>query len=205
MIARHTLAMLTTHKARPDQAPDSMIGRSESLPAMIDAARYSAIETLRDGRRVEMRALRPEDRSARNSSRSRQHPVLYRRFFAVKRFFTERETDFFVNVDFVNHVALVAVVDEDGQAAIVGSSRYVLVQPGKAEVAFAVIDAYQGQGVGSALMRHLAAISREAGLQQLVADVLPENIPMLRLFQKCGCRMNTRLEAEVVRVTLGLN
>jgi ribosomal protein S18 acetylase RimI-like enzyme len=79
------------------------------------------------------------------------------------------------------------------------------VQPGKAEVAFAVIDAYQGQGVGSALMRHLAAISREAGLQQLVADVLPENIPMLRLFQKCGCRMNTRREAEVVRVTLGLN
>ena len=173
---------------------------------MIDAARYSAIETLRDGRRVEIRALRPEDRSALAAAVDRASTQsLYRRFFAVKRFFTERETDFFVNVDFVDHVALVAVVDEDGQAAIVGSSRYVLVQPGKAEVAFAVIDAYQGQGVGSALMRHLAAISREAGLQQLVADVLPENIPMLRLFQKCGCRMNTRREAEVVRVTLGLN
>ena len=183
-----------------------MIGRSESLPAMIDAARYSAIETLRDGRRVEIRALRPEDRSALAAAVDRASTQsLYRRFFAVKRFFTERETDFFVNVDFVDHVVLVAVVDEDGQAAIVGSSRYVLVQPGKAEVAFAVIDAYQGQGVGSALMRHLAAISREAGLQQLVADVLPENIPMLRLFQKCGCRMNTRREAEVVRVTLGLN
>ena len=173
---------------------------------MIDAARYSAIETLRDRRGVKIRALRPEDRSDfaaavdRTSAQS-----LYRRFFAVKAWFTEQETDFFVNVDFVDHVALVAVVDEDGRATIVGGSRYVLVQPGKAEVAIAVVDEYQGQGVGAALMRHLVAISREAGLQQLVADVLSENIPMLKLFEKCGCRMSTRREGQVVHVTLELN
>ena len=173
---------------------------------MIDAARYSAIETLRDGRRVEIRALRPQDRSDLVAAIGRSSvQSLYRRFFVVRRGFSEQETDYFVNVDFVDHVALVAVVDEDGRAAIVGGGRYVLVQPGKAEVAFAVIDDYQGQGVGSALMRHLAAISREAGLQELVAEVLPENMPMLKLFEKCGCRMDTRREAQVVHVTLGLN
>jgi len=176
------------------------------LSAMIDVARYSAIEILRDGRRVEIRALRPQDRQDlvaavdRTSAQS-----LYRRFFAVKRELTEQETDFFVNVDFIDHVALVAVVDEGGRAALVGGSRYVLVEPGKAEVAFAVVDEYQGQGVGAALMRHLAAISREMGLQELVADVLSENTPMLKLFEKCGCRMSTRREAQVVHVTLGLN
>ncbi len=173
---------------------------------MIDAARYLAVETLRDGRRVEIRALRPEDRSDLAAAVDRvSAQSLYRRFFAVRREFTEQETDFFVNVDFVDHVALVAVVDEDGRATIVGGGRYVLVQPGKAEVAFAVIDEYQGQGVGAALMRHLVAISRGGGLQELVAEVLPENVPMLKLFQKCGCRMTTRREAQVLHVTLGLS
>ncbi len=114
---------------------------------MVDAAKYSAIETLRDGRRVEIRALRPEDRSDLLGAVDRVSPQsLYRRFFAVKRGLTDQETDFFVNVDFVDHVALLAVVEEDRRATIVGGGRYILVQPGKAEVAFAVIDEYQGQG-----------------------------------------------------------
>src|SRR4051795_12299777 len=38
----------------------------------------------------------------------------------------------------INHVALVAVVEEDGQPLIVGGARYIVGQPGTAEVAFAV-------------------------------------------------------------------
>ncbi len=130
---------------------------------------------------------------------------LYRRFFAVRRSFSEKETDFFVNVDFLNHVALVAVVNEGEAAVIIGGGRYVLVQPGTAEVAFAVVDQYQGQGVGAALMRHLATIARDAGIEQFVAEVLPENAPMLKLFEKCGCRMSAKRDGQVVHVTLGLN
>jgi GNAT superfamily N-acetyltransferase len=66
---------------------------------------------------------------------------------------------------------LVAVVEEGGKPMIVGGGRYVVVQPGKAEVAFAVVDQFQGQGIGATLMRHLAAIAREAGLQELIAEV----------------------------------
>lgn len=76
-----------------------------------------------------------------------------------------------------------------------------LGQPGEAEVALAIVDECQEQRAGAALMRHLAAISREAGLQELIADVLPESIAMLKLFEKCGCRMSTRREARVVHVT----
>ena len=57
---------------------------------------------------------------------------------------SEKETDYFLDVDFVGHVALVAVADEAGQPTIVGGGRYVVVQPGQAEVAFAIIDAYPG-------------------------------------------------------------
>src|SRR5262244_1842299 len=143
---------------------------------MVETANYSAFETLRDGRRVEIRALRPDDRAdliaavARSSAQS-----LYRRFFAAKRDFAEPGIEFFLNVDFVDHGALVAVVDETGRPMIAGGARYIVVQAGKAELAFAVIDQYQGQGLGAALMHHLAAMAREARLKELIAEVLPEH------------------------------
>ena len=110
---------------------------------MVEAANYSAFETLRDG--IEIRALRPDDRADLIAAVSRSSAQsLYRRFFAVKRDFAEPEIEFFLNVDFVDHVALVAVVYESGRRVIAGGARYVVAQPGKAEVAFAV-DQYQGQ------------------------------------------------------------
>jgi GNAT superfamily N-acetyltransferase len=173
---------------------------------MLDAANYSAVETLRDGRQVEIRAFRSGDRDdllaavGRTSAQS-----LYRRFFTVKRSFSEREREFFLNVDFIDHVALMAWVDESARRVIAGGGRYVVVEPGKAEVAFVVVDQYQGQGIGAALMRHLAAIARSAGLQELIAEVLPENVPMLKVFEKSGLPMTTIDEHEVVQVTLRLS
>ena len=166
---------------------------------------YSAIEALRDGCRVEIRALRPDDRAdliaavGRTSDRS-----LYHRFFGLKRSFTDQEAAFFVNVDFVNHVALIALIDEDGRSVIAGGGRYIVVLPGQAEVAFVVVDEYQGRGIGRALMRHLTNIARAAGLQTLIAEVLPDNTQMLQLFKTSGLRLNTKREAQVVHVTLRL-
>ncbi len=82
---------------------------------------------------------------------------LFRRFFGARREFTETEIDFFLNIDFVDHVAMVAESTEtDGRQAIIGGGRYIKSDPGRAEIAFAVIDDYQGQGLGTILMRHLA-------------------------------------------------
>jgi hypothetical protein len=59
---------------------------------MAPAATYSAIETLRDGRRVDIRAQRPDDRAELLAAVSRVSPQShYRRFFAVKRGLTEQE------------------------------------------------------------------------------------------------------------------
>jgi GNAT superfamily N-acetyltransferase len=178
---------------------------SWGIAAMLEAAKYSAVELLRNGLRVEIRSLRPDDRAelvaaiGRTSTQS-----LFRRFFAAKRGFTEQEIAFFLNVDFVSHVALVAVVEEGSRPVIVGGGRYIVLQPGKAEVAFAVIDERQGQGIGAALMHHLAAIARAAELKELIAEVLPDNIPMLKVFEKSGLRLTTTREARVVHVALQL-
>src|SRR3954463_4637514 len=173
---------------------------------MLEAAEYSVIETLRNGRRVEIRALRPDDRAGLVAAVGRASAQsLFRRFFAAKRGFTEQEIAFFVNIDFINHVALVAVVEEDGQPLIVGGTRYIVGQPGTAEVAFAVVDEHQGQGIGTALMRHLAAIARRSGFNELIAEVLPENVPMLKVFENSGFHLTRKRTSECVQVALSLS
>jgi len=170
---------------------------------MPDAAKYAAVERLRDGRHVEIRALRPDDRADMLAAVGRiGAQSLYRRFFGVKRAFSKQEQEFFLNVDFVNHVALVAVVGEGNRATIVGGGRYVVVRPGTAEVAFAVVDDLQGQGIGTLLMRHLVTLARDAGLKELIAEVLAENAAMLKVFEKSGLGVETRREAGVVHVSM---
>jgi len=173
---------------------------------VLNVEKYSATEALRDGCRVEIRALRPDDQAdllaavGRASAQS-----LYRRFFGLKRSFTDEEAAFFVNVDFVNHVALVALIDEGAGSVIAGGGRYIVMQPGQAELAFVVVDEYQGRGIGRALMRHLSNIARAAGLRALIAELLPENIPMLELFKTSGLELSTRREGQVVHVTIWLS
>ena len=154
---------------------------------MTDPSSYIATEHLRDGRTIEIRALHRDDREDMLAAVGRTSvPSLLRRFFAIKRGFSDAETAFFMNIDFEKHVALVALLTEDGRPTIVGGGRYVLVSEGEAELAFLVIDACQGQGIGRLLMKHLLAIAREKGLRALTAEVLPENAAMLRLFKDFG-------------------
>jgi RimJ/RimL family protein N-acetyltransferase len=160
---------------------------------------------LRDGRRVLIRAIRPDDRAGllsavrRSSEQSR-----FRRFFSFRNEFSEREIAYFVDVDFVRHVALVALTEAAGTPEIVGGARYIQGGSGSAELAFAVVDAWQGQGLGAALLRHLARLARAAGLQSLEAEVLPENQPMLKVLQRGGFPVRMERRADAVHVRLDL-
>lgn len=129
---------------------------------------------------------------------------LYRRFFAFKRGFTEQEVDFYINVNFVTHVALVAALEENGRMMIVGGARYIVVHPGEAEIAFTVDDAHQGKGIAKALMRHLIILARNAGIRTLIADVLPGNTAMLSVFEASGLGMTSRRETDATHVVLHL-
>ncbi|WP_065755659.1 GNAT family N-acetyltransferase [Bradyrhizobium paxllaeri] len=172
---------------------------------MTASENYSATERLRDGRGIEIRALRPGDKDDMLAAIGRTGTQsLQRRFFVVKRGFSEKEIAFFMNIDFADHIALVALAEEDGRKVIVGGGRYIVNEPGKAEIAFVVIDDYQGQGIGTLLMRHLAVIARKAGLKELIAEVLPENAAMRKVFSKFGFQARRGSDPQVVHLAFTL-
>ena len=97
------------------------------------------------------------------------------------------------DVDHVSHVAIVAESlpegdDEDDEATIVADARYVL-EDGETHLAIAVADAWQGVGLGRALMQRLLRHAARRGIQRLVADMLPGNTAMARLALACGGRL----------------
>ena len=172
----------------------------------MNTASYAATERLRTGATLQIRALVPGDRDEMLAAVGRfSKQTLYRRFFAPKRTFSEREVEFFLDVDFISHVALVAVLSEGGRQVIVGGARYVVSQPGCAEVAFAIDDPHQKLGIATHLIRHLIEIARANELEEFVAEVLPDNAPMLKVFERCGLAMTTRRDRGVVQVRLALS
>ena len=187
-------------------SPARSMQRDRSTRVLDLSRSYSAVEPLRDGRSVEIRALRPDDETQMLAAVSRTSPQsLYRRFFGVKKDFSQSEKAFFLNADFTHHVALVASVKRNERAEIVGGARYVVAEPGIAEVAFTVIDEFQGKGVGSALMRHLILLARRASLKQLVADVLPENTAMINILKRSGLPAAMTRTRGVVHVSLDVS
>jgi RimJ/RimL family protein N-acetyltransferase len=170
---------------------------------MSEAINYTARELLRDGYPIEIRALRHED-EADMLAAIEQTSVqsLQRRFFVMKRRFSEQERAYFMDIDFKNHVAIVALADETDRKVIVGGGRYIVFEPGRAEMAFVVIDAWQGRGVGSVLMRHLIKIANEAGLKELTAEVLPENKAMMKVFGKFGFSLAPSQDPQIRHLVL---
>jgi ribosomal protein S18 acetylase RimI-like enzyme len=166
---------------------------------------YTARELLNDGSQIEIRALRREDEAdmlaavGKTSAQS-----LQRRFFVMKRHFSDKERAFFMDVDFKNHVAIVALADDTDRKVIVGGGRYIAFEPGRAEMAFVVIDTWQARGVGSILMRHLIKIASDAGLKELTAEVLPENAAMIKVFRKFGFNPAQRRDPQILHLVRNL-
>jgi len=170
---------------------------------------YISTEHLRDQRPVTIRAIRPEDKGlVIDALRGVSAESLYRRFFSWKTKFTDDDLKQTTEVDFVNVVALVVVLEEDGHDRIVGGGRYVRTGTSgagqRAEVAFLIDDAHQGLGIGSRIFKHLVAIARASGITQFEADVLPTNEGMLRVFLRSGLPVTKTVTSDSVHLTIEL-
>jgi acetate---CoA ligase (ADP-forming) len=125
---------------------------STALPAVYPAG--EEVDALRDGSSLHIRPVRDADRAAIRtffqglSGESRSF-----RFFGAPNL--DWVTNWSVDVDYADHYALVATTGPD--RAIVAHGVYVRTDPGRAEVAFVVADAWQGRGIATIMLTHLAA------------------------------------------------
>jgi acetyl coenzyme A synthetase (ADP forming)-like protein len=124
----------------------------------------------------------------------------------VLRFFTIPREDFLAGiakaeavVDYERSFGLVAVAG--AEARIVAHGQYVSVEPGRAEVAFAVAESYQGQGLGTLLLGQLAEVAGAHGIEVFEADVLPHNHRMLEMFRKSGFALQVHAQPGSLLVT----
>ena len=97
--------------------------------------------------------------------------------------------------------ALIGTLGDPGEERVVALASYArLREPHTAEVAFAVADDLQGRGVGTRLREQLAALAGEAGIERFVAVVMPENRPMLTVFEDAGFKIGRALEGGEIEV-----
>jgi acetate---CoA ligase (ADP-forming) len=156
---------------------------------------------LRDGSTVHVRPVRADDAPAVHAFFERLSPEsISLRFFSgfpdldsAVRWATE--------VDYQRRYGLVATGGEGAVLAHAGWERQP-DRPDRAEVAFAIADAMQGKGLGTILLGQLAEAADQAGVAVLVAEVLPQNHRMVRVFRDSGFPVTTNVVPGVLLVEL---
>jgi GNAT superfamily N-acetyltransferase len=143
--------------------------------------------TLSNGERIIIRQVRADDKEDLLDGLHRLTPESrYRRFFSLTTELSTRELRYLTEVDHHSHEALVAVDPRTGEG--IGEARFVRsrTDPAEAELAVAVLDDWQGCGVGTVLLEAVAARAREEGIKHFTASVLAHNSTMLDLFRRLG-------------------
>ncbi|WFE39078.1 bifunctional GNAT family N-acetyltransferase/acetate--CoA ligase family protein [Micromonospora sp. WMMD998] len=155
---------------------------------------------LSDGTTVQLRQIRADDAAAIVAMHARfSERTRYLRYFSPYPRIPERDLKRFVTVDHRDREAFVVLAGE----RIVAVGRYERLGPAspEAEVAFVVEDAYQGRGIGSVLLEHLADAAGRHGIAHFVAEVLPANGTMLRVFADFGYQVQRQYADGVVHLS----
>ncbi len=160
--------------------------------------------TLRDGARVTLRPIAPEDKPLlagvfeRLSEESR-----FRRFLTTKNELSPAELAYLVDVDHSDHEAIVAIDRSSGEA--LGVARYIRSPDDaeSAEVAVTVADDWQRRGLGRVLLDRLTYRARQEGVRRFTALVQGDNLASLELLGGAG-ETQRRWDTGVVELVVEL-
>jgi acetate---CoA ligase (ADP-forming) len=171
--------------------------------------------TLRDGSTVHARPVRPDDKVVIREFLEDVSPesIGFRFFGAIN---LDWVTAWAVAVDYADRFALVA--ETGTPRRIIAHAAYIRIKPAvpggatggiesrgdrsSAEIAFLVADGWQGRGISTLLLAHLAAVAEQHGIITFWAMVLPSNHRMIDVFRQSGFPVEVRSTPDAILVEL---
>jgi len=160
--------------------------------------------TCKSGEEITIRPILPTDEPALKVHFYSLSPeTIHKRFNSALKSLSNAEFRRLVNVDYKQHMAMVAVHKEgDGEKIITSGRYYVNQTTNYAELSIATRDDWQGQGVGREVFKALLEAAQEAKLQGIEAFVHVDNAEMMKLFQDAGHPIETKLHEGQYHVRL---
>jgi acetate---CoA ligase (ADP-forming) len=167
-----------------------------TLPYPLELA---ADVVLRDGSTVHVRPVRVTDEPAiRGFLHDVSRESIGFRFFGAADL--ERVTSWSLDVDYADRLGLVA--ETGSPSRIIAHAAYVRIDEHRAEVAFLVADSWQGRGISTIMLAHLAAAADRHGIITFTAEVLPANHRMIDVFRQSGFPIKTRVTRDAIEIEL---
>lgn len=156
---------------------------------------------LKDGGRVGLRSILPNDEAALTAFYDRLSPEsAYQRFFALMARLPPNWARFLANVDYEKRMAIVGV---DPDERLIAVARYEYDGKSKeAELAIVVEDRWQGKGLGTIMMTELLKYAEDHGIHRFRAYVLSDNHRMLDMFTRVTRVLERHTEQGVTSLLL---
>lgn len=172
-------------------------GKSAPYPAELERD-----VTLRDGTTLRLRPIRPDDapRLVDYYGRLSAHTA-YQRFFTVMKRLPPDWARLHSAVDYRTQLALVAERGPREQPELIAVARYEPTEePNTVEVAFVVLDGWQGKGLGTIMLDELLAAAAARGIKRFRAYVLADNLRMLDLLRRFTDVQERTIDSGVVEL-----
>ena len=171
--------------SQPSDAPVYPVGRVTDV-------------VLRDGSTVHVRPVRRDDHDAiRVFLGGLSKTSIAFRFFAAGANL-DWVADWAIDVDYADRYGIVA--ETGSPARIVAHAAYIRLDSDPADVAFMVADDWQGRGLSTIMLAHLAEAAADRSIETFVADVLPSNHRMIEVFRESGFEVEVRCEPGTLKV-----
>jgi acetyltransferase len=143
---------------------------------------------LKDGTKVILRAICPEDEPAEYEMlTSLSEGTLRTRLFSSLKNIGHEWLVLSCNIDYDRQMAIVAETRQDTESKMIGVGRLIIDHDRTfGEITVLVRDNFQGRGLGSKLVDMLIGIAREKGLDHVRSELLTENESMMHIFRRLG-------------------
>jgi acetyltransferase len=159
------------------------------------------------GTELLLRPIRPEDGERLHAFYENATPSDMRlRFFMARREVPHSELARYCQIDYEREMTFVALVPGSGSPVMAGEVRGVCDPDNlKAEFAMQVAPAWQGKGLGRALLDKLIRYLRERGTQEVTGQCLVENVAMAKLARRSGFDVEPEGTDGIIAMRMALN